>query len=146
MNKRLMITALIYGILNAFFVILPQFEENQGIKTQLESENIIKVVSESSISRISDLEIISTVDTMINSCNLEKTSYEYAREEQENLQAHIITLSIEGESRNITEFIKMLSRIKGIQLSELTVTRQENTMMHADLSLAVIGGKYEKHS
>jgi hypothetical protein len=144
-NKRLMITALIYGILNAFFVILPQFEENQGIKTQLESENIIKVVSESSISRISDLEIISTVDTMINSCNLEKTSYEYAREEQENLQAHIITLSIEGESRNITEFIKMLSRIKGIQLSELTVTRQENTM-HADLSLAVIGGKYEKHS
>ncbi|MBP8653990.1 MAG: hypothetical protein KBF01_03145 [Proteocatella sp.] len=145
MNKRLMITALIYGILNAFFVILPQFEENQGIKTQLESENIIKVVSESSISRISDLEIISTVDTMINSCNLEKTSYEYAREEQENLQAHIITLSIEGESRNITEFIKMLSRIKGIQLSELTVTRQENTM-HADLSLAVIGGKYEKHS
>ena len=145
MNKRLMITALIYGILNAFFVILPQFEENQGIKTQLESENIIKVGSESSISRISDLEIISTVDTMINSCNLEKTSYEYAREEQENLQAHIITLSIEGESRNITEFIKMLSRIKGIQLSELTVTRQENTM-HADLSLAVIGGKYEKHS
>ena len=145
MNKRLMITALIYGILNAFFVILPQFEENQGIKTQLESENIIKVVSESLISRISDLEIISTVDTMINSCNLEKTSYEYAREEQENLQAHIITLSIEGESRNITEFIKMLSRIKGIQLSELTVTRQENTM-HADLSLAVIGGKYEKHS
>ncbi|MBP6143902.1 MAG: hypothetical protein KA432_06160 [Proteocatella sp.] len=145
MNKRLMITALIYGILNAFFVILPQFEENQGIKTQLESENIIKVVSESSISRISDLEIISTVDTMINSCNLEKTSYEYAREEQENLQAHIITLSIEGESRNITEFIKMLSRIKGIQLSELTVTRQENSM-HADLSLAVIGGKYEKHS
>lgn len=145
MNKRLMITALIYGILNAFFVILPQFEENQGIKTQLESENIIKVVSESSISRISDLEIISTVDTMINSCNLEKTSYEYAREEQENLQAHIITLSIEGESRNITEFIKMLSRIKSIQLSELTVTRQENTM-HADLSLAVIGGKYEKHS
>ena len=145
MNKRLMITALIYGILNAFFVILPQFEENQGIKTQLESENIIKVVSESSISRISDLEIISTVDTMINSCNLEKTSYEYAREEQENLQAHIITLSIEGESRNITEFIKMLSRIKGIQLSELTVTRQENTM-HGDLSLAVIGGKYEKHS
>ena len=145
MNKRLMITALIYGILNAFFVILPQFEENQRIKTQLESENIIKVVSESSISRISDLEIISTVDTMINSCNLEKTSYEYAREEQENLQAHIITLSIEGESRNITEFIKMLSRIKGIQLSELTVTRQENTM-HADLSLAVIGGKYEKHS
>ena len=145
MNKRLMITALIYGILNAFFVILPQFEENQGIKTQLESENIIKVVSESSISRISDLEIISTVDTMINSCNLEKTIYEYAREEQENLQAHIITLSIEGESRNITEFIKMLSRIKGIQLSELTVTRQENTM-HADLSLAVIGGKYEKHS
>ena len=145
MNKRLVITALIYGILNAFFVILPQFEENQGIKTQLESENIIKVVSESSISRISDLEIISTVDTMINSCNLEKTSYEYAREEQENLQAHIITLSIEGESRNITEFIKMLSRIKGIQLSELTVTRQENTM-HADLSLAVIGGKYEKHS
>ncbi len=145
MNKRLMITALIYGILNAFFVILPQFEENQGIKTQLESENIIKVVSESSISRISDLEIISTVDTMINSCNLEKTSYEYAREEQENLQAHIITLSIEGESRNITEFIKMLSRIKGIQLSELTVIRQENTM-HADLSLAVIGGKYEKHS
>ena len=145
MNKRLMITALIYGILNAFFVILPQFEENQGIKTQLESENIIKVVSESSISRISDLEIISTVDTMINSCNLEKTSYEYAREEQENLQAHIITLSIEGESRNITEFIKMLLRIKGIQLSELTVTRQENTM-HADLSLAVIGGKYEKHS
>ena len=145
MNKRLMITALIYGILNAFFVILPQFEENQGIKTQLESENIITVVSESSISRISDLEIISTVDTMINSCNLEKTSYEYAREEQENLQAHIITLSIEGESRNITEFIKMLSRIKGIQLSELTVTRQENTM-HADLSLAVIGGKYEKHS
>ena len=145
MNKRLMITALIYGILNAFFVILPQFEENQGIKTQLERENIIKVVSESSISRISDLEIISTVDTMINSCNLEKTSYEYAREEQENLQAHIITLSIEGESRNITEFIKMLSRIKGIQLSELTVTRQENTM-HADLSLAVIGGKYEKHS
>lgn len=145
MNKRLMITALIYGILNAFFVILPQFEENQCIKTQLESENIIKVVSESSISRISDLEIISTVDTMINSCNLEKTSYEYAREEQENLQAHIITLSIEGESRNITEFIKMLSRIKGIQLSELTVTRQENTM-HADLSLAVIGGKYEKHS
>lgn len=145
MNKRLMITALIYGILNAFFVILPQFEENQGIKTQLESENIIKVVSESSISRISDLEIISTVDTMINSCNLEKTSYEYAREEQENLQAHIITLSIEGESRNIAEFIKMLSRIKGIQLSELTVTRQENTM-HADLSLAVIGGKYEKHS
>ena len=145
MNKRLMITALIYGILNAFFVILPQFEENQGIKTQLESENIIKVVSESSISRISDLEIISTVDTMINSCNLEKTSHEYAREEQENLQAHIITLSIEGESRNITEFIKMLSRIKGIQLSELTVTRQENTM-HADLSLAVIGGKYEKHS
>ena len=145
MNKRLMITALIYGILNAFFVILPQFEENQGIKTQLESENIIKVVSESSISRISDLEIISTVNTMINSCNLEKTSYEYAREEQENLQAHIITLSIEGESRNITEFIKMLSRIKGIQLSELTVTRQENTM-HADLSLAVIGGKYEKHS
>ena len=145
MNKRLMITALIYGIFNAFFVILPQFEENQGIKTQLESENIIKVVSESSISRISDLEIISTVDTMINSCNLEKTSYEYAREEQENLQAHIITLSIEGESRNITEFIKMLSRIKGIQLSELTVTRQENTM-HADLSLAVIGGKYEKHS
>ena len=145
MNKRLMITALIYGILNAFFVILPQFEENQGIKTQLESENIIKVVSESSISRISDLEIISTVDTMINSCNLEKTSYEYAREEQENLQAHIITLSIEGESRNITEFIKMLSRIKGIQLSELTVTRQGNTM-HADLSLAVIGGKYEKHS
>ena len=145
MNKRLMITALIYGILNAFFVILPQFEENQGIKTQLESENIIKLVSESSISRISDLEIISTVDTMINSCNLEKTSYEYAREEQENLQAHIITLSIEGESRNITEFIKMLSRIKGIQLSELTVTRQENTM-HADLSLAVIGGKYEKHS
>ena len=145
MNKRLMITALIYGILNAFFVILPQFEENQGIKTQLESENIIKVVSESSISRISDLEIISTVDTMINSCNLEKTSYEYAREEQENLQAHIITLSIEGESRNITEFKKMLSRIKGIQLSELTVTRQENTM-HADLSLAVIGGKYEKHS
>ena len=145
MNKRLMITALIYGILNAFFVILPQFEENQGIKTQLESENIIKVVSESSISRISDLEIISTVDTMINSCYLEKTSYEYAREEQENLQAHIITLSIEGESRNITEFIKMLSRIKGIQLSELTVTRQENTM-HADLSLAVIGGKYEKHS
>ena len=145
MNKRLMITALIYGILNAFFVILPQFEENQGIKTQLESENIIKVVSESSISRISDLEIISTVDTMINSCNLEKTSYEYAREEQENLQAHIITLSIEGESRNITEFIKMLSRIKGIQLSELTVTRQENTM-RADLSLAVIGGKYEKHS
>lgn len=145
MNKRLMITALIYGILNAFFVILPQFEENQGIKTQLESENIIKVVSESSISRISDLEIISTVDTMINSCNLEKTSYEYAREEQENLQAHIITLSLEGESRNITEFIKMLSRIKGIQLSELTVTRQENTM-HADLSLAVIGGKYEKHS
>lgn len=145
MNKRLMITALIYGILNAFFVILPQFEENQGIKTQLESENIIKVVSESSISRISDLEIISTVDTMINSCNLEKTSYEYAREEQENLQAHIITLSIEGESRNITEFIKMLSRIKGIQLSELTVTRQENTM-HADLNLAVIGGKYEKHS
>ena len=145
MNKRLMITALIYGILNAFFVILPQFEENQGIKTQLESENIIKVVSESSISRISDLEIISTVDTMINSCNLEKTSYEYAREEQENLQAHIITLSREGESRNITEFIKMLSRIKGIQLSELTVTRQENTM-HADLSLAVIGGKYEKHS
>ena len=145
MNKRLMITALIYGILNAFFVILPQFEENQSIKTQLESENIIKVVSESSISRISDLEIISTVDTMINSCNLEKTSYEYAREEQENLQAHIITLSIEGESRNITEFIKMLSRIKGIQLSELTVTRQENTM-HADLSLAVIGGKYEKHS
>lgn len=145
MNKRLMITALIYGILNAFFVILPQFEENQGIKTRLESENIIKVVSESSISRISDLEIISTVDTMINSCNLEKTSYEYAREEQENLQAHIITLSIEGESRNITEFIKMLSRIKGIQLSELTVTRQENTM-HADLSLAVIGGKYEKHS
>ncbi len=145
MNRRLMLTALIYGILNAFFVILPQFEENQGIKTQLESENIIKVVSESSISRISDLEIISTVDTMINSCNLEKTSYEYAREEQENLQAHIITLSIEGESRNITEFIKMLSRIKGIQLSELTVTRQENTM-HADLSLAVIGGKYEKHS
>lgn len=145
MNKRLMITALIYGILNAFFVILPQFEENQGIKTQLESENIIKVVSESLISRISDLEIISTVDTMINSCNLEKTSYEYAREEQENLQAHIITLSLEGESRNITEFIKMLSRIKGIQLSELTVTRQENTM-HADLSLAVIGGKYEKHS
>ena len=145
MNKRLMITALIYGILNAFFVILPQFEENLGIKTQLESENIINVVSESSISRISDLEIISTVDTMINSCNLEKTSYEYAREEQENLQAHIITLSIEGESRNITEFIKMLSRIKGIQLSELTVTRQENTM-HADLSLAVIGGKYEKHS
>ena len=145
MNKRLMITALIYGILSAFFVILPQFEENQSIKTQLESENIIKVVSESSISRISDLEIISTVDTMINSCNLEKTSYEYAREEQENLQAHIITLSIEGESRNITEFIKMLSRIKGIQLSELTVTRQENTM-HADLSLAVIGGKYEKHS
>lgn len=145
MNKRLMITALIYGILNAFFVILPQFEENQGIKTQLESENIIKVVSESSISRISDLEIISTVDTMINSCNLEKTSYEYAREEQENLQAHIITLSLEGESRNITEFIKMLSRIKGIQLSELTVTRQEN-IMHADLSLAVIGGKYEKHS
>ena len=145
MNKRLMITALIYGILNAFFVILPQFVENQGIKTQLESENIIKVVSESSISRISDLEIISTVDTMINSCNLVKTSYEYAREEQENLQAHIITLSIEGESRNITEFIKMLSRIKGIQLSELTVTRQENTM-HADLSLAVIGGKYEKHS
>lgn len=145
MNKRLMITALIYGILNAFFVILPQFEENQGIKTQLESENIIKVVSESLISRISDLEIISTVDTMINSCNLEKTSYEYAREEQENLQAHIITLSIEGESRNITEFIKMLSRIKGIQLSELTVTRQEN-IMHADLSLAVIGGKYEKHS
>lgn len=145
MNKRLMITALIYGILNAFFVILPQFEENQGIKTQLESENIIKVVSESSISRISDLEIISTVDTMINSCNLEKTSYEYAREEQENLQAHIITLSLEGESRNITEFIKMLSRIKGIQLSELTVTRQENSM-HADLSLAVIGGKYEKHS
>ena len=145
MNKRLMITALIYGILNAFFVILPQFEENQGIKTQLESENIIKVVSESSISRISDLEIISTVDTMINSCNLEETRYEYAREEQENLQAHIITLSIEGESRNITEFIKMLSRIKGIQLSELTVTRQENTM-HADLSLAVIGGKYEKHS
>ena len=145
MNKRLMITALIYGILNAFFVILPQFEENQGIKTQLESENIIKVVSESSISRISDLEIISTVDPMINSCNLEKTSYEYAREEQENLQAHIITLSIEGESRNITEFIKMLSRIKGIQLSELTVTRQENSM-HADLSLAVIGGKYEKHS
>lgn len=52
---------------------------------------------------------------------------------------------MEGESRNITEFIKMLSRIKGIQLSELTVTRQENTM-HADLSLAVIGGKYEKHS
>ena len=145
MNKRLMITALIYGILNVFLVILPQFEENQSIKTQLESENIIKVVSESSISRISDLEIISTVDTMINSCNLEKTSYEYAREEQENLQAHIITLSIEGESRNITEFIKMLSRIKGIQLSELTVTRQENTM-HADLSLAVIGGKYEKHS
>lgn len=145
MNKRLMITALIYGILNAFFVILPQFEENQGIKTQLESENIIKVVSESLISRISDLEIISTVDTMINSCNLEKTSYEYAREEQENLQAHIITLSLEGESRNITEFIKMLSRIKGIQLSELTVTRQEN-IMHADLSLAVIGGKYEKHS
>ena len=145
MNKRLMITALIYGILNAFFVILPQFEENQGIKTQLESENIIKVVSESLISRISDLEIISTVDTMINSCNLEKTSYEYAREEQENLQAHIITLSIEGESRNITEFIKMLSRIRGIQLSELTVTRQEN-IMHADLSLAVIGGKYEKHS
>lgn len=145
MNKRLMITALIYGILNAFFVILPQFEENQSIRTQLESENIIKVVSESSISRISDLEIISTVDTMINSCNLEKTSYEYAREEQENLQAHIITLSIEGESRNITEFIKMLSRIKGIQLSELTVTRQEN-IMHAELSLAVIGGKYEKHS
>ena len=145
MNKRLMITALIYGIFNAFFAILPQFLEYQGIKTQLESENIIKVVSESSISRISDLEIISTVDTMINSCNLEKTSYEYAREEQENLQAHIITLSIEGESRNITEFIKMLSRIKGIQLSELTVTRQENTM-HADLSLAVIGGKYEKHS
>lgn len=145
MNKRLMITALIYGILNAFLVILPQFEENQSIKTQLESENIIKVVSESSISRISDLEIISTVDTMINSCNLEKTSYEYAREEQENLQAHIITLSIEGESRNITEFIKMLSRIKGIQLSELTVTRQEN-IMHAELSLAVIGGKYEKHS
>ena len=145
MNKRLMITALIYGILNAFFVILPQFEENQGIKTQLESENIIKVVSESSISRISDLEIISTVDTMINSCNLEKTSYEYAREEQENLQAHIITLSIEGESRNITEFIKILSRINVIQLSEHTVTSQENTM-HADLSLAVIGGKYEKHS
>lgn len=145
MNKRLMITALIYGILNAFLVILPQFEENQSIKTQLESENIIKVVSESSISRISDLEIISTVDTMINSCNLEKTSYEYAREEQENLQAHIITLSLEGESRNITEFIKMLSRIKGIQLSELTVTRQEN-IMHAELSLAVIGGKYEKHS
>ena len=75
MNKRLMITALIYGILNAFFVILPQFEENQGIKTQLESENIIKVVSESSISRISDLEIISSVDTLINICHLEKPTY-----------------------------------------------------------------------
>lgn len=145
MNKRLIITALIYGIINAFFVILPQFEENQNIRTQLESENIIKVVSKNSMSRISDMEIISTVDTMIRDCGLEKTSYEYAREEQENLQAHIITLSIEGESRNITEFIKMLSRIKGIQLSELVLTRQENAM-RAELSLAVIGGKHEKYS
>lgn len=145
MNKRLIITALIYGILNAFFVILPQFEENQNIRTQLESENIIKVVSENSISRISDLEIISTVDTMIRDCGLEKTSYEYAREEQENLQAHIITLSIEGESQEIKAFMEMISKIKGIQLSELVLTRQENAM-RADLSLAVIGGKHEKYS
>ncbi|WP_028829024.1 hypothetical protein [Proteocatella sphenisci] len=143
MDSRLILIALIYSILNSIFVILPQFEENQNVKSQLNSENVIQIISQDSISKISDIELISTVDMIITESGLKKTSYEYNRENQENLQAHIIILSLEGENHNIIKFTDMISKIKGIKINEFSVTKDINKI-NANLSLSVIGGEYEK--
>jgi len=143
MDSRLIIIALIYSILNSVFVILPQFEENQNIKSQLNNENVIQIISQNTISKISDIEIISTVDMLIKQSGLTKTSYEYSRDDQENSQAYIITLSLEGENHNIIKFTDMISKIKGIQINDFSVTK-DNNKINANLSLSVIGGKYEK--
>lgn len=143
MDSRLIIIALIYSILNSVFVILPQFEENQNIKSQLNNENVIQIISQNTISKISDIEIISTVDMLIKQSGLTKTSYEYSRDDQDNSQAYIITLSLEGENHNIIKFTDMISKIKGIQINDFSVTK-DNNKINANLSLSVIGGKYEK--
>lgn len=143
MNKKIISLVVIYTILNLLIVIFPQIEKNQDLKQQFSDENKLKSESAENISQITDVELIREIDDFLRSSNLDKINYTYSKDKLETTQAHQISMRVNGSKSSITNFIKQLPQIEGLQLNELLITKDKG-QLDANIDIVVIGAKNEK--
>lgn len=132
-----------YTILNALIVIFPEMEKNKNLEQQFIDMGKIEDVSSEYLPKIGDMELVGTIDKILRDSDLNKISYTYAKDECQTTQAHKVNLSVSGSKSNISGFVNRLIQIEGLQLDELTITREKEGL-NANINVIVIGAKNEK--